>query len=123
MLYPEEFRKKVMEYIDGFYSQREVARMFKLSEKTVWSWANQRKKTGSLKPKAPERKARKLEPEALTKYVKEHPDAYLKEIAEHFDCVASAVHQRLKKLKITLKKRRFYIRKETKQNVMHMRKS
>jgi transposase len=113
MLYPEWFRKKVLECIDGFYTQAEVARMFNLSAKTVWNWVNQRKKTGSLKPKTPERKARKLESEALIRYIKEHPDAYLREIAEHFECVASAVHQRLKKLNITLKKRHFYIKKET----------
>jgi hypothetical protein len=28
------FRKEVLEYIDGFYTQREVAKMFKISEKT-----------------------------------------------------------------------------------------
>jgi transposase len=65
MLYPEWFRKNVLEYIDGFYTQADVARMFKLSARTVWSLVNQRKKTGSLKPKTPERKARKLESEAL----------------------------------------------------------
>jgi transposase len=122
MLYPEEFRKRVLEYIDGFYTQAEVARMFKISAKTVWSWVNQRKKTGNLKPKAHKRKAMKLESEALTKYIREHPDAYLKEIAEHFGCVISAVHQRLKKLKITLKKKRFYIKKETNRNAMRIKK-
>jgi transposase len=60
-----------------------------------------------LKPKTVRRKARKLESEALIKYVKEHPDAYLKEIAEHFGCVVSAVYQRLKKLGITRKKKLF----------------
>jgi transposase len=114
MLYPEEFRKKVLEYIDGFYTQREVAKMFKISEKTVWNWVNKREKTGSLKPKAVERKARKLESEALIKYIKEHPEAYLKEIAEHFGCVVSAVYQKLKKLGITRKKKLFYIKKEMK---------
>jgi transposase len=122
ILYPEEFRKKVLEYIDGFYTQVEVAKMFKISPKTVWSWVNQRKKTGNLKPKVHERKAIKLEVEALTKYIREHPDAYLKEIAEHFGCVVSAVYQRLKKLKITLKKKHFYIKKEMKRNATHIKK-
>jgi transposase len=104
MLYPEEFRKKVLEYIDGFHTQSEVAKMFKINPKTVWSWVKQRKKTGSLKPKKPVRKARKLEKEALLQYVREHPDAYLREIGEHFGCVISAVHQRLKNFGITYKK-------------------
>jgi transposase len=104
MLYPEEFRKKVLEYIDGFHTQVEVARIFKISPKTVWNWVKQRKNTGSLKPKKPERKARKLNKEDLLQYVKERPDAYLREIGEHFGCVISAVHQRLKRFGITYKK-------------------
>ena len=104
MLYPEEFRKKVLEYIDGFHAQSEVAELFNISRKTVWNWVNQRKKTGNLKPKKPERKARKLNKEDLLQYVKNNPDAYLREIAEHFGCVISAVHKRLKKFGITYKK-------------------
>jgi transposase len=104
MLYPEEFRKKVLEYIDGFHTQAEVAKLFKISPKTVWNWVNQRKNTGSLKPKKPERMARKLPKDDLLQYVKEHPDAYLREIAEHFGCVISAVYQRLKQFGITYKK-------------------
>jgi transposase len=104
MLYPEEFRKKVLEYIDGFHTQAEVAKMFKINPKTVWNWVNQRKKTGSLKPKKPEREERKLKKEDLLQYVKDNPDAYLREIAEHFGCVISAVHKRLKKFGATYKK-------------------
>jgi transposase len=104
MLYPEEFRKKVLEYIDGFYTQKEVSQLFKIKPKTVWNWVNQKKKTGSLKPKNPEREGRKLNKEALLQYVKNNPDAYLREIAEHFGCGISAVHKRLKKFGITYKK-------------------
>jgi transposase-like protein len=51
MVYSEDFRKKVMEHIDAYKTQSEVARMFNISSKTLYNWINQRRETGNLKPK------------------------------------------------------------------------
>lgn len=90
MVYSEDFRKKVLEYVDAYYSQAEVARKFNLSPRTVWSWVKQRRETGSLKPGKPIRGAIKLKEDPLRQYIKEHPDAYLREIGDHFGCTNSA---------------------------------
>lgn len=116
MVYTEDFRKKVMEYVDAYYPQAEVARIFHISAKTVCNWVRQRRETGSLKPGKPIRGAIKLKKEPLLEYIKEHPDAYLREIAEHFNCTNSAVYQRLRYLGVRRKKKLFYIKKETKRN-------
>jgi transposase len=107
MRYTEDFRKKVMEYVDAFYPQAQVARMFHLSAKTVCNWVRQRRETGNLKPKQPIRGAIKLKTEPLLEYLREHPDAYLREIGDHFGCTNSAVYQRLKYLNIKRKKKTF----------------
>lgn len=116
MGYSLKFREEVMEYIDGFHTHVEVAKLFHISEKTIRNWIKQRKETGNLKSKTPVRKAFKLEKEALSQYVKEHPDAYLREIASHFKCGISSVHRRLESLGITLKKKFFYTKKERRRN-------
>jgi transposase len=91
MRYSEDFRKKVMQYVDAFYPQAEVARIFHISSKTVCNWVKQRRTTGSLKPGQPIRGAIKLKTEPLLQYISEHPDAYLGEIGDHFGCTNSAV--------------------------------
>ncbi|MDR2645715.1 MAG: helix-turn-helix domain containing protein, partial [Holosporaceae bacterium] len=44
----------------GFHTYVEVAEIFHISEKTIRNWVKQRKKTGNLQKKSPERKAFKL---------------------------------------------------------------
>ena len=48
----------------------------------------------------------------LKEYVEKHPDAYLKEMAKEFNCCTAAIYFVLQKLKITLKKRSKFIKKE-----------
>ncbi len=50
------------------------------------------------------RSYKKINPEELKTYVKEHPDACQKEIAKKFKCTSEAVRKALKRLKITQKK-------------------
>jgi transposase len=76
MAYSTKFREEAMEYVDGFHTHVEVAKMFHISEKTIRNWIKQRKETGNLKKKTPLRKAFKLEKAALLQYIKERPDAY-----------------------------------------------
>jgi len=105
MYYSEKFRKEVMSYLDVGYSQREVSKMFNISEKTVWNWNKQRKTIGHLRANMSyERSPRKLPKDVLLQYIKDHPDAYLREIADHFGCHPSSVFARLKKFDVSYKK-------------------
>ena len=96
-----------MEYLDEGHTWEEARKTFKISMTAISSWRKKYKETGEIKDAPPRRKAfKKLDPEKLRAYVKEHPDAYLKEIGEAFGCSDTAVRKAFKRLGITHKKRR-----------------
>lgn len=106
MAYSEDFRKRVMEYLDEGKTWDSAQKVFKISRAAISSWRQKYRETGELKDSPPRRKAfRKLDPEKLKAYVKENPDAYLKEIGEVFGCSDTAVSKAFKRLGITRKKR------------------
>jgi transposase len=95
-----------MEYMDEGHTWEEARKSFKISMTAIDSWRKKYKRTGEVKDDPPRRKAfKKLNPEKLKVYVKEHPDAYLKEIVEALDCSAAAVQKAFNRLGITRKKR------------------
>ncbi len=106
MSYPEEYRKRTIEYRQEGHTLEETKEIFRVSISTIRTWEKQSREKGNLKPKIPERSFKKIEPEKLKRYVNEHPDAYQNEIAKEFKCTPEAVRKALKRLKITRKKRR-----------------
>ena len=104
MSYDSKFRRRALEYWAEGHSKRETAEVFKVSKYALQEWKSQLKNTGKSEPKKRRETWRKLEPEKLGAYVKEHPDAYLREIAEVFGCSGTAVAKALKRLKISRKK-------------------
>lgn len=114
MTYSHDLRIKALDYIEKGGSQVEASRIFGITVQTLCNWAY-RKRQGNLPPKQErERTPYKINNQLLKEYVREHPDAYLREIAEVFDTTAAAIFYACKRLKITLKKRRLFIRKEMK---------
>lgn len=105
MSYSEDFRKRTIEYRQEGHTLEVTSETFKVSIKTIRDWEKLLKEKGNLKPKTPERSFKKIDPDKLRKYIKEHPDAYLREIAEEFGCCINAVSKALKRLKITRKKK------------------
>ena len=106
MSYSEDFRKRVMEYLDEGHTWSQAQDAFKISTTALNSWRQKYKETGECKDSALlPRKAKKLDAEKLRAYVKEHPDAYLKEIGEAFGCSDTAVRKAFRRLGITRKKR------------------
>jgi transposase len=105
MAYSEDLRKKVIEYLAQGHSQRKARQTFGISLTTVNKWHQMYQGTGNLKDKPPLRKFKKLDPEKLKNYIKEHPDAYLKEIGAVFGCSDVAVMKAFRRLGITRKKR------------------
>ena len=59
---------------------------------------------------------KKIDKEKLKQAVQEKPDAYLEELAKPFNCSIPAVFYALKKMGITLKKRRSLMQKNPKKN-------
>ena len=93
-----------MEYWNDGHSKAETAAVFKVSHFTLQLWKSQLKETGELGAKKRCETWRKIDPDRLKAYLKEHPDSYLKEIAEEFSCSEVAIFKALKRLKISRKK-------------------
>ena len=91
-------------------------KVFGVGLTTMKEWKKQYTRTGHLQRKPLNRTFKKIDPEKLSAYVKEHPDAYLREIAKGFGCTEEAVRQALIKLKITRKKRPRYTKREMNKN-------
>jgi len=104
MSYERKYKERVLEYITEGHTQREAAKVFKVSTYTIWNWTQRLANTGSLETKKRNRPAKKLPGKELADYVATHPDAYLSEIARYFGCSGTAVSKALKTLNITRKK-------------------
>ena len=106
MSYSIDLRKKVMEYLESGYSQREAQEVYQIGLSAINRWHQRYVKTGKLEDKKPCRSHKKLDPVKLEDYVRKHPDAYLKEIGEAFGCSETSVRRAFRRLGITRKKRR-----------------
>ena len=105
MAYSEDYRKRVVQYIEAGHTQRETCATFGISFAALNDWLKKYRDTGEIKDKRPARQPKKLDPEKLKKYVEEHPDACLQEIGDAFGCTDTAVWKAFKRLGITRKKR------------------
>ena len=110
MSYSLDFKMRAIAYKDEGHSFRELTDAFRIPSSTYYLWKGQLEK-GVIGVKVKQTRRRKINPEELIRFVDEKPDAYLREIAEKFGCSITSVHTRLKKLKITYKKRHLATRK------------
>jgi transposase len=108
MAYSEDFRRAAVAYKDSGHTFAELKNVFGISNKTYTDWKLIFEETGSFAKREVERKPKKIDLERLKKAVEERPDAYLRELAEPFNCSQQSIFRALKKLKITLKKRRLH---------------
>jgi transposase len=105
MAYDERFRARAVEYKDGGHTFKQLKEVFGICSATYYEWRKNKEITGFYTPKNERRtRKRKIDPEELKSAVEEKPDTYLREFAEKFNCSITAVHKRLKQLKITYKK-------------------
>lgn len=104
MSYPTIFRERTIEYRQAGHTLEETSKAFKVSIYTIRQWEHQLKEKGHLEKKPLHRTHKKIDPEKLKAYVKEHPEAYQKEMAEAFRCSITAIQKALKRLGITRKK-------------------
>lgn len=105
--YSTDLRKRVLSYYDDHnQTQDQVAKLFKISLKTLVNWIRLRRDTGdySLKERPSTRQHRKIDAEALKAYIQKHPDHFLWEIGEYFGAKASSVYVACQRLGLTRKK-------------------
>ena len=88
------------------HTYAETAKVFRVSDFAVHTWVQKYQETGDLSDKPLNRGFKKIDPEKLRAYVKEHQDATQQEIADEFHCSGQAVSKALARLKITRKKKR-----------------
>ena len=105
MSYSRDYRERTIEYRQSGHTLEETHQVFKVCIKTIREWERRLKETGDLRKKELHRTFRKIDPDKLTTYVKEHPDAYQSEMAEAFGCSESGIRDALRRYKITRKKR------------------
>jgi transposase len=106
MAYSEDFREAAVAYKDNGHTFAELKEAFGIDHKSYANWKKLYRETGSYAKREVKRKSKKIDISRLKQAIEEKPDAYLRELAEPFKCTTTAVHNALKKLKITLKKRR-----------------
>ena len=113
MAYSIDYKMRAIAYKDEGHSFRELYEVFGIPSTTYYVWKGKLEK-GILGVKVKQTRRRKIDSVELKRFIEEKPDSYLREIAEQFCCSIPSVHARLKRLKITYKKRRLAIRKSPK---------
>ena len=75
MSYSVDFRKRTIEYRKEGHTLKETKEVFDVSISTIRLWEKQLREEGHLEPKSPEHPPKKINPDELKAYIKEHPDA------------------------------------------------
>jgi transposase len=102
MAYNEDFRLRVMAYLDAGHTQWETCAVFKISWGTAYRWRQIYKETGSVKNAPPVYKPRtgpkKLCLDEFKKYAEDNPKATYEAMSKRFDCSKATVYRWLKYL-------------------------
>lgn len=111
--YSNDLRERVIKSYEEGMPKRSIVEVFKIGIRTLNRWIKNYLETGRIEAKKRSRyRKRKVEDEELKKYVEEQPSATLEQMAKHFKVRAVSIWHRLKKLKITRKKKPFCMKKE-----------
>lgn len=94
----------VKHYLESGDACAETGKIFGIGGSTVQNWVQRYEETGDLSDKPLKRGHKKLPPEQLCAYVRQHSDATQQEIADAFGCSNQAVGKALKRPAITRKK-------------------
>lgn len=113
MSYSEDFRNQVLIYIDSGATIDEASTLFQVGTSSIKRWRRNKRETGKVMGPGRPKKPYKIDEAKLIEYIQMHPDAYLNEIAETFNVTSPGIFAALKRLNITRKKRRLYIKSET----------
>ena len=105
-----DFREAAIAYHEAGHTIAETAEIFQVAKCTISEWKKRKKETGNLNNKPLKRKFKKIDPEKLKTYVKDHPDAIQQEMADEFGCCNQAISKALNRNNITRKKRQLITR-------------
>lgn len=100
MSYSKDLRERVLAFVKSGGSKVEAARVYEVSERTVYNWEAKGMEIGKPGPRA----ATKLESDKVRATVEAEPDAQQKELATRFGVNPSSMHYAFKRLGISRKK-------------------
>ncbi|MDR1890977.1 MAG: transposase [Puniceicoccales bacterium] len=121
--YSLDLREKVMSFLSAGKKKREAMEVFGLSLKTIYRWIKRKEKGMLAESKNNVRKPRKLDPEKLREYIKNHPGETLKQIGTAFGANPVSVFARIRQLGISYERKSYYTRSEMKKSGEHSRNS
>ena len=106
--YSMDLRKRVLADSDAGLPTKQVAEKYGVSRTWVRSLKQRRRETGSIEPRVPTGRPRKIDRERLAELVKQCPDATLVELRDRLgvDCSPTAIWMALDAMRITFKKKR-----------------
>jgi transposase len=76
MAYSEDYRRRAIEYYET-HTQKELYETFKIYASEINKWKRLLAETGTLEPKYPKTRKKKIDLEKLAMAVEEKPGAYL----------------------------------------------
>ena len=98
MAYSQDFRSRVVEYVEEGHTRLKASKVFKINKNTVRQWIDLKGETGSLEPRPHGGGARaRVSKEELQLYLDAHPDAILEDMAKHFGFTIPSIAYHLHK--------------------------
>ena len=119
--YSLDLRQRVLSCLKSGNSVAKTIDIFSISRPTIFRWIHRNKNNALAPLKNSVRKPQKLNPVELQEYINQNPDLTIEQIAQHFNVYANAVFYRIKKMKLTYKKKSFFTKNEMKKDGQNSR--
>ncbi len=103
--YSQDFRKKVIKYVERGNSCHSASIRFEIASNTVRNWYKRYKSEGNYLPKKVGGKKGKISSVDVKSYVESNPNFILSEMGSHFNMSPAGAHYWLKKLGYVYKKK------------------
>lgn len=121
--YSQDFRKKVIEYVNKGNSCHSASIKFELASNTVRNWHKRYKSEGNYLPRKVGGKKGRISEQEVASYVNNNPNFILSEMGKHFGMSAPGALYWLRKLGYSYKKKPLLMWKQVKKSVTPIRKS
>jgi transposase len=119
--YSQDFRKKVIEYVNKGNSFRSASIKFEISSNTVMNWYKRYKLEGNYLPRKVGGKKGRISEQDVITYVNNNPNFILLEMGKHFGMSAPGALYWLRKLGFSYKKKPLPTWKQVKKSELHMK--
>lgn len=120
--YSQDFRKKVIEYVDRGNSCHKASIKFEIASNTVSNWYKRYQLEGNYLPKKVGGKRGRIKDEDVSDYVKSNPNFILSEMGKYFGMSAAGALYWLRKLRYSYKKKPSPMWKQVKRSANYTRK-